>query len=42
MHNLYREQILNLVNKKNKIFFYNLGQNHDLGYEQFYTLGHDL
>ena len=23
-------------------FFYNLGQNHDLGYEQFYDLGYDL
>ena len=23
-------------------FFYNLGQNHDLGYEQFYNLGYDL
>ena len=22
--------------------FYSLGQNHNLGYEQFYDLGHDL
>ena len=30
------------VMKKIQIYFYNLGQNHNLGYEQFYTLGHDL
>ena len=31
-----------LDNKKIQIYFYNLGQNHNLGYEQFYNLGHDL
>ena len=33
---------MNLGNKKNQIYFYNLGQNHNLGYEQFYNLSHDL
>ena len=28
--------------KKIKIYFYSLGQNHNLGYEQFYNLGYDL
>ena len=30
------------VMKKIQIYFHNLGQNHNLGYEQFYTLGHNL
>ena len=33
---------MNLGDKKNQIYFYNLGQNHNLGHEQFYNLGHDL
>ena len=28
--------------KKFRFIFINLGQNHNLGYEQFYDLGHDL
>ena len=28
--------------QKIQIYFYNLVQNHNLGYEQFYNLGHDL
>ena len=35
-------KFINLGNKKIQIYFYNLGQNHNLGYEQFYNLGHDL
>ena len=33
---------INLGNEKNQIDFYNLGQNQNLGHEQFYNLGHDL
>ena len=29
-------------NKKIQIYFYNLGQNLNLGYQQFYNLGYDL
>ena len=28
--------------KKIQIYFYILGQNHNLDYEQFYNLGYDL
>ena len=35
-------KLKNLGNEKIQIYFYNLGQNHNLGYEQFYTLGHNL
>ena len=33
---------INLGNERIQIYFYNLGQNHNLGYEQFYNQGHEL
>ena len=35
-------KFINLGNKRIQIYLYNLGQNHTLGHEQFYNLGHDL
>ena len=42
MHNLPGNKFINIGNKKIQIYFYNLGQNQDLGYKQFYNLGYDL
>ena len=41
--NFFITQVLNLLYTcVIQIYFYSLGQNHNLGYEQFYTLGYDL